>query len=632
MASISHTIGGNANLVSFKSAARVPITSLRAHFLPTQEGSGDPSPSNVRAIQGWNAVEAYQDEVYLPKEYQRIEYLESSGTQYFVTNIPIQAPIIIESEQIFTSTSDQYLVGAAYDDNSIAYRSSANGTYSSQVQSAFNGYFLFGRITTSQKYHIVTVLGSETQTVTLGDVLIGTRNKSYATPIDSTKAVYGIFCQYKAGSGAQFYSKVKLYSLKISNATSILGNFIPCYRKSDNEPGMYDTVTQTFFTNQGTGSFSVGPDVGTTIPVTFPVLGKNKFDYANANIVNLKRRDDNGNVVSDSSGSYCNLATPVIPNTEYTISGYTKNNTSKRIYFLDKNQNFISRSDVFGGSSYTFTTLENCYYIQIQNREVENAGWDTVQIELGSTATTYEPYGANNTVYGGYVDVAAGELVAEDILVVIDETTSFTLGRPNNLYKASYTLPMNGANKNAICCSHFKLRSRNTAASNYPSKNQMCCLPYNSETTYADFGLPDGITTSQGWIDFLAENGPITFAYELATPIHYPLVPTAIKALLGPNNIWTNTNDVTDLSYAIHDSAAIRAAKARIAANEPHIVQTAAAPVASFSTDMAAPLKSCRAYFMPTQSGSGTASLENVRTINATRWSLLILYNRLLSK
>lgn len=38
-------------------------------------------------------------------------------------------------------------------------------------------------------------------------------------------------------------------------------NLIPCYRKSDDEPGMYDTVTNTFFTNQGTGEFTVGQDV-----------------------------------------------------------------------------------------------------------------------------------------------------------------------------------------------------------------------------------------------------------------------------------------------------------------------------------------------------------------------------------
>ena len=41
----------------------------------------------------------------------------------------------------------------------------------------------------------------------------------------------------------------------------ILMDLYPCYRKSDNVPGFWDTVTKTFLINSGSGSFSVGPDV-----------------------------------------------------------------------------------------------------------------------------------------------------------------------------------------------------------------------------------------------------------------------------------------------------------------------------------------------------------------------------------
>ena len=39
------------------------------------------------------------------------------------------------------------------------------------------------------------------------------------------------------------------------------GDFVPCYRKFDNKPGMYDLVTKQFFTNAGPGEFTVGPNV-----------------------------------------------------------------------------------------------------------------------------------------------------------------------------------------------------------------------------------------------------------------------------------------------------------------------------------------------------------------------------------
>ena len=38
-------------------------------------------------------------------------------------------------------------------------------------------------------------------------------------------------------------------------------DLIPCYRKSDDEVGMYDTVSRTFYTNAGTGTFLKGADV-----------------------------------------------------------------------------------------------------------------------------------------------------------------------------------------------------------------------------------------------------------------------------------------------------------------------------------------------------------------------------------
>ena len=51
MGGLSHTVSGD--IASFRTPSRVPIESLKFHFLPKQEGSGDPSPTNVRPITGW---------------------------------------------------------------------------------------------------------------------------------------------------------------------------------------------------------------------------------------------------------------------------------------------------------------------------------------------------------------------------------------------------------------------------------------------------------------------------------------------------------------------------------------------------------------------------------------------------
>lgn len=54
MGGLSHTVSGD--IASFRTPSRVPIESLKFHFLPKQEGSGDPSPTNIRPITGWTGL------------------------------------------------------------------------------------------------------------------------------------------------------------------------------------------------------------------------------------------------------------------------------------------------------------------------------------------------------------------------------------------------------------------------------------------------------------------------------------------------------------------------------------------------------------------------------------------------
>lgn len=46
------------------------------------------------------------------------------------------------------------------------------------------------------------------------------------------------------------------------DTASELGHFYPCYRKSDMAVGMYDTVSETFFANAGSGLFTKGEIIG----------------------------------------------------------------------------------------------------------------------------------------------------------------------------------------------------------------------------------------------------------------------------------------------------------------------------------------------------------------------------------
>lgn len=64
------------------------------------------------------------------------------------------------------------------------------------------------------------------------------------------------------------YGIMRMYNFKISEDSLLMRNYIPCYRKSDEEIGMYDLcgsicpLTGTsFYVNAGTGTFTKGNDV-----------------------------------------------------------------------------------------------------------------------------------------------------------------------------------------------------------------------------------------------------------------------------------------------------------------------------------------------------------------------------------
>ena len=66
---------------------------------------------------------------------------------------------------------------------------------------------------------------------------------------------------FKRGDLSASGIPLRMYSFVLSMSNTKVLDLIPCYRKSDGEIGMYDTVSKTFYTNAGTGTFTKGADV-----------------------------------------------------------------------------------------------------------------------------------------------------------------------------------------------------------------------------------------------------------------------------------------------------------------------------------------------------------------------------------
>ena len=82
---------------------------------------------------------------------------------------------------------------------------------------------------------------------------------------------------------------------------------------------------------------------------------------------------------------------PVKSNTAYTLSSNASVGIWYIFYFYDSGKNFISSAAVYGGSP-TRTTPANCEFMRCVVGDTASTKTTERQLELGSTATAYEPY------------------------------------------------------------------------------------------------------------------------------------------------------------------------------------------------------------------------------------------------
>ena len=56
-------------------------------------------------------------------------------------------------------------------------------------------------------------------------------------------------------------TNIRLYSCKIYDNGTLVRDFIPAKKISDNKCGLWDKVTNAFYPNSGTGTFKAGPAI-----------------------------------------------------------------------------------------------------------------------------------------------------------------------------------------------------------------------------------------------------------------------------------------------------------------------------------------------------------------------------------
>lgn len=209
-------------------------------------GSNTSSTTLKRIIKKYKGTSLYFYDV--PSIYQRVEYIEATGTQYINTGIETaydEWNMYLTFQRGATMGGTIFGAFAGFE----VYLESSQPNYKAQnvtsnVQAQI-GTFNSIRLRPQPVLNGIITLTVDGVANTMGEVVY-----SYGNTIglcgmgDGTNLIAGLFGEFKVQKG-----------------TKTLMHLLPCYRKSDNVVGMYDVISGQFFTNNGTGTFGKGADL-----------------------------------------------------------------------------------------------------------------------------------------------------------------------------------------------------------------------------------------------------------------------------------------------------------------------------------------------------------------------------------
>ena len=162
------------------------------------------------------------------------------------------------------------------------------------------------------------------------------------------------------------------------------------------------------------------------------------------------------------------------------------------------------------------------------------ANGDTVTVDFGQT------------VYGGVLDVTRGKLHATHVKTILDENVVITQGAYGLNFKCNLLVGAKASVESALSGTLSDKLSEVKQTDAWGIDYTFSRIQNSPAQIY--FNLNSSITTIEDCITFL-ESNPIEFVYELATPFDIDLTPEVISAVVGTNNVYSDTNGDTTVKF-----------------------------------------------------------------------------------
>lgn len=407
----------------------------------------------------------------LPDAYTQLEYIESTGTQYIDTGVNADNKLKLDMDMEFTSkgiSTYKNPFGAIYNTGALRLHINPNNASSVNVQTGpnnsnvpvFNGYpytTRFQSIIDILNKTITTRIDDTTQESTL----------TYTNPFNLNMNFW-LFRRNANSEDLKYYSYNKLYYFRMYQNGTLVRDFIPCYRNSDNEAGLYDLINNVFYTNQGTGKFIKGPSIINT-------NNTKTIDWSQSMSQRFEYYEVDPNTWKDKS----------------MLEGITSTNINK-----DDESSTLETADIE-----IIDTLGECYIrvylIATQGKVTEKIPFGTYLVQTPSSNFDGKVKNVSMTAYSPLIELKENPV-----------PLGYTLLKNENIMENAYQIAKTNCRAPVVQTSSDKVLTENFVA--------------NTEDTYIDY-LSDLIAQAKYKFD-LDELGQILFSpiqkFETLQPVY----------------------------------------------------------------------------------------------------------------
>jgi len=201
-------------------------------------------------------------------KYQKVEYIQSSWTQYIDSSYIITPNTEISADFQFTATTSQQMIFWIWQDNNTSSWINFNVyIWWSSVRSAWLSDW-----TSSNSWNNTSVSANTNRNKFVLNnwtfkiynsswTLINTTNTKTTISRNATHSFWIFARREMYYSNFRNLSRWKLYWFQVKESWTLVRDFIPAYRKSDSVIWLVDAVNKVFYTNAWSWTFTKWPNI-----------------------------------------------------------------------------------------------------------------------------------------------------------------------------------------------------------------------------------------------------------------------------------------------------------------------------------------------------------------------------------